>query len=63
VSISCCGLVGDGDEAGDKDWLENGEPGNREALRARRGMQRSKRETRFIMWRKEWTLSRIPGHL
>jgi hypothetical protein len=65
MSMSCwvCGLVGDRDEGDDKDGLEDGEAWNSEALRARRGMERSRRETSFIVWRKERTLSRRLGCL
>ncbi|SRR6266446_4328679 len=51
--------VRDGDEVDNNDGQEDGELGkNTEAVRARRGMHRTKRrETRFILWGKEWTLS------
>ena len=53
--------VGGGDEADNNDGPEDGELGETtEAVRARRGMHRTRtkrRETDFIQWRKEWTLS------
>jgi len=55
--------VRDGDAADDEDWLGGGKLGDEtEAAKARRGVQRireagQRRETSFIMWRREWTLS------
>jgi hypothetical protein len=51
VSISVCGLAGNGDKADGKDGLEDEKPEDTEAVRARRGIQRSReRGTSFIMW-------------